>query len=470
MMRMNKKTRTKFVRYLGKQMKEDVAALQIYSRDLSKLPNLTKLLFNSTPDGIILPRNTEDLQRIYNLATETKTPIIPRSGGTTGFGGSIPYNKGLVIDCKGLDRELLIEPIDQTVTISPSIIFSELQKKLKLQGFSLYSYPSSFHSATVAGWISHGGHGIGSIKYGSVVSQIAEMQVVLPNGDVKTFSEKEDISLFFGSNGTLGIISEIKLKIKFDIPLKQFGCIFDSPVELMKGLKELQEVDPYSVWFLNPSQVSAFNDSFGYNLPHSYVAIISKEISYEEEELTFSNNFNNTIRKTGGQILDKRYIMDIWDFRFKTFALLKEYPDFLVSEVILPIETSAKYLRKLTSLFEGSLRVEGELISSTHYSLLLYHPIKEPINDFKKTLLMLKINKHVLKSKKIGGFPYSTGLWFAGYYSQIYGKEMYKRYKDFKKKVDPKNISNPGKVCSPKMRIFPLFNLKFVIRIASEFL
>ena len=470
MMRMKKKTRTKFVRYLGKQMKEDFSALQIYSRDMSKLPNLTKLLFNSTPDGIILPRNAEDIRRIYNLATETKTPIIPRSGGTTGFGGSIPFNKGLVIDCKGLDREILIEPIDQTVTTSPSIIFSELQKKLKLQGFSLCSYPSSYYSATVGGWISHGGHGIGSIKYGSVVDQIAEIQVVLPNGEIHSFYEKENISLFFGSNGTLGIITEIKLKIKFDIPLKQFGCTFDSPVELMKGLKELQEVDPFSVWFLNPSQVSAFNDSFGYNLPHSYVTIISKEISYNEEELAFSVNFNNTIRKAGGQILDKRYIKDIWDFRFKTFALLKEYPDFLISEVILPIETSAKYLRKLTGLFEGSLRVEGELISNTHYSLLLYLPIEEPISDFKKTFLMLKINKHILKSKKIGGSPYSTGLWFAGYYSQIYGKEMYKHYKNFKKKIDPKNISNPGKVCSPKMRFFPLLNLKFVIRMASEFL
>ena len=465
---MKKKARTKFVRFFRKQMKEDKTSVLVYSRDVSELPSLTKLLFNNIPDGIILPNTAEDVQKIFELANETKTPIVPRSNGTTGFGGCIPYNKGLVVDCKGLKREILIEPIDQTVTTHPGIIFADLQKKLKLQGFSLCSYPSSYHSATIGGWISHGGHGIGSIQYGSALDQIAEIEVVLPNGEKIRYAEKDNIAMFFGSNGTLGIITEVKLKIKFDIPLKQFGCIFDSPVELMKGLKELQQVHPFSVWFFNPAQVSAFNDTFGYNLPRSYVAIVSKEISFEEEEHEFNLNFNNTIRKAGGQILDKRYIRDIWDFRFKTFAILREQPDFLVSEVVLPIDTSSKYLKRLASTFEGILRFEGELISDDYYAVLLYLPIKEQIGDFKKSMLLLKLNKLVLKSKRLGGFPYSTGLWFAGYYSDIYGKEQYKKFKEFKKKVDPKNISNPGKVLSPKFKFLPLLSLKFVIRLMSE--
>ena len=435
---------------------------------MAELPPLTKILFQSTPDAVILPKTVEDVQRIYQLANETKVPITLRSGGTAGFGGAISYKKGIVVDGKGIESEIFVEPIEQSVTSSPSMIFSDMQRILKLQGFSLCVFPSSYHSATIGGWISHGGYGVGSSQYGGALEQILALDVVLPNGEVKTYTEKEDLSLLVGSNGTLGMITNIKLKMKFDIPLKQWGCTFDSPTELMQGLKELAELKPFSVWFFDPAHVMQFNDSFGFALPYRYVAIVSKEISYEEEENKFHSSFNNAIRKAGGQILDKRYISDVWDYRFKTFTMLKDYEDFLVSEVILPIETSAKYVQKLKTKFSKNLHVEGELISDSHYSLLLFMPLEERVSSLKRTILYLKLMGATLKGLKYGGYPYSTGMWFASYYHKIYGKEQFKRYKEFKKSVDANNIGNPGKVISPKLRIFPIISMKTAIKIASK--
>ncbi len=467
-MTLNKKARSRFVRFIGKKLREDKTTLMVYSRDMSDLPSLVSIFFRNIPDGVILANTVEDIQTIYSIANETKTPITQRAAGTAGLGGCVTYNGGLVVDTKGFEHKLFFDPLEQTVTITPSYVFSDLQRELKLQGLSLCSYPSSFHSATVGGWIAHGGYGFGSAKYGGALDQIVELEVVLPTGHLVKYTERDHISLFVGSHGTLGTITEVTLRVKFDIPLKHQGCTFDSPEELVKGLGALALTFPHSVWFLNPKHVALFNETFGYNLPNRYIAIISNEVSFEEEESEFNKLFNNAIRSAGGQILDRRYTEDIWNFRFRSLSMLKHCNDYVVSEVILPIESSDKYLRKLISKFKGNIHLEGELISPTHYALLIYVLSDEKMSSLRKTILNLKLFNASLKSKKVKGYPYSTGLWFAGFYGQIYGKDKLRMYKEFKKSVDPKNISNPGKVLSPKIRFFPIVSLKFAVKLASR--
>lgn len=469
-MTLKKNTRSRFVRFIGKKLREDRTTLKVYSRDMADLPSLVGIFLKNTPDGVVLVNNVEDIQTVYSIANETKTPITQRAAGTAGLGGSVTYDGGLVIDTKGFEPKFFFDPLEQTVTVHPSYVFSDLQRELKLQGLSLCSYPSSYHSATIGGWIAHGGHGIGSAQYGGALDQIVELEVVLPTGHLVKYTERDHISLFVGSHGTLGTITEVTLRVKFDIPLKHQGCTFDSPIELVKGLEEIARTFPHSVWFLNPPHVALFNETFGYNLPNRYVAIISKEVSFEEEELEFNRLFNNAIRNAGGQILDRRYTEDIWKFRFRSLAMLKSCKDYVVSEVILPIESSAQYIKKLVSKFNGNIHLEGEVISPTHYSLLMYLLYDEKLPSLKKTLLFLKLFKWSMKSKKAKGYPYSTGLWFASFYSQIYGKDELRRYKEFKKSVDPKNISNPGKVLSPKIRFLPIISLKFAIKLASRFI
>ena len=181
-------------------------------------------------------------------------------------------------------------------------------------------------------------------------------------------------------------------------------------------------------------------------------------------------NFIDAIKKSGGQILDKRYIQNIWNIRFKTFTLLKNYDDFIISEVILPYESSSKYIQSLSRKFNHEIHLDGEVIGNGFYSLILLLPVKGKISEIRKTILNLRLFNSVLKGIKVGGFPYSTGLWFGGYYTDIFGKDQYQRFKEFKKEVDPKNISNPGKVFSPRLKLFPLISLKTAIKIVSVIL
>ncbi|MHA1516644.1 MAG: FAD-binding protein, partial [Candidatus Heimdallarchaeaceae archaeon] len=113
-MTLKKTTRTRFTRYLSKNFRDDYTTLQIYSRDMSDLPKVVKLFVGNLPDGVIQVRNTEDMQKIYEIANETRVPITQRGGGTAGFGGCVPYKKGVVVDTKGLESHFLVDPLELT--------------------------------------------------------------------------------------------------------------------------------------------------------------------------------------------------------------------------------------------------------------------------------------------------------------------------------------------------------------------
>ncbi|MHA1260276.1 MAG: FAD-linked oxidase C-terminal domain-containing protein [Candidatus Heimdallarchaeaceae archaeon] len=116
------------------------------------------------------------------------------------------------------------------------------------------------------------------------------------------------------------------------------------------------------------------------------------------------------------------------------------------------------------------MQFEGEMISPDKYSIIITIPFEENISSIQKTMINLRLFKQVLKSIKIGGSPYSTGLWFAGYYQSIFGKEQYSKYREMKQKIDPKNISNPGKVLSPRVKLLPILTLKYLIKLVSSVL
>ena len=108
------------------------------------------------------------------------------------------------------------------------------------------------------------------------------------------------------------------------------------------------------------------------------------------------------------------------------------------------------------------------MISPEKLSLLYFIKEKDEISDIKTAMLFMKFYKIMKKTVKYKGYPYTTGLWFSGYYKHIYGNEQLLSYKAYKKSVDPKKICNPGKVISPRLKIFPLLKLKTALKLASE--
>ncbi|MHA1115705.1 MAG: FAD-binding oxidoreductase [Candidatus Heimdallarchaeaceae archaeon] len=413
----------------------------------------------------MLVETVEDIKKAFEIANKTKIPLIPRAGATSGHGGTLVYKKGIIVDLTKLNRIIDIELMDQSVTVEPAVTFHDLEKALTMQSLALCSYPSSIYSGTIGGWIAQGGEGIGSLKYGSIIDLLLGLEVVLPNGSVKYYTEKEDFEMFVGAQGTTGIITKIKMKFRFDIPLKHIAFTFDNFTDMLKGLSRCREVEPFSVWFLNKHKVDYLNKTLGYILPSRHLVIVSKEISYDEEEKEFREKIYKIVREEKGQLISDYYIQGIWKARFKIFSILKEMDNYILGEVSIPLDYGAEYIENLPKKIDRKILIEGTMVSFSTVSIILNLVLKTDQSKIKQYKKFLKVYKWILKAIKIGGFPSATGLWFGGYYHTIYGKEREEKLLKFKKEVDKNNICNPDKVWSPKVKQLPLISLKTAIKI-----
>ncbi|MHA1303211.1 MAG: FAD-binding oxidoreductase, partial [Candidatus Heimdallarchaeaceae archaeon] len=368
---MKSKARAQFIKYFQENFEDREHIRTLYTRDVAKVPKPAKKLIVGFPDGVILVESAADIQKAYNIANKFKVPIIPRAGATTGFGGSLVYKNGIILDLTKLNKIIDIELADQSVTVEPGVTFEALERMLNMQSLALCSYPSSFYSGTVGGWIANGGDGIGSLKYGNVIDQLIGLEVVLPDGTVKFYTEKDDFRMFVGAQGTTGVITKIKLRFRFDSPLVHLGCTFDNYDDLLKGLSRFRELEPFSVWFLNKNQVEALNKSLGFIIPSRHLVIVSKEINYDEEREEYREKFYKITREEQGQILADYYIRDIWKARYRTFSLLKDLNDYVLGEVVLPLDYTGKYLKALMKKLSKHICIEGTMTSLACCSLFL---------------------------------------------------------------------------------------------------
>ncbi|MCE5261250.1 MAG: FAD-binding oxidoreductase, partial [Euryarchaeota archaeon] len=157
----------------------------LYSHDLAPLPNLAQIAFKNIPDVVVRPHTTEDVVKIVKIAAEDKVPITPRGASTWGLGGSTPVFGGILIDMSGgMNKILEINKENLYVKAQAGCTWKEVYDVCMEQGLLLGGYPSSFPSATLGGWISVNGVGVGSMKYWTSGDLVRNMEVVMPDGTV----------------------------------------------------------------------------------------------------------------------------------------------------------------------------------------------------------------------------------------------------------------------------------------------
>ena len=189
-----------------------------YEKDFSLSSTAQKFM----PDFAIHVRTTRQASEVVQLANRYKMPIVPRGGGTGPWGGAIPVNGGIVIDMRKMDRILNVDKENSTVTVQAGVVIWNLVKHLEKCGVCVADKPESWFAATIGARTQTDGIGYYNSKYGRFIDQIVCLQVVLPTGEViKTGPSRVydpgsgyDLTrLFSNAEGTLGIITEVTLKI-----------------------------------------------------------------------------------------------------------------------------------------------------------------------------------------------------------------------------------------------------------------
>lgn len=179
------------------------------------------------PDVVVMPADTEEIRGIVNLARRHGVPIYPRGAGTNLSGGAIPLAGGIVLSFQRMNRILEVDPENLTATVQPGVVIQELNNAVAPHGLLYPPDPGTVATATMGGSVAENSGGLRGLKYGVTKHYVMGMQVVLANGDkvrfggktVKNVTAYEFASLFVGSEGTLGIIAEITVKL---IPAPKF--------------------------------------------------------------------------------------------------------------------------------------------------------------------------------------------------------------------------------------------------------
>ena len=172
------------------------------------------------PDVVVMPHDDDEVAAVVKIANHHRVPVVPWGGGSGTQGAAIPTRGGIVIDLTGMDRILEIDERSLTVTAEAGVNGKHLEAELNKRGLMLPHYPASAEFATVGGYVAARGSGVLSTRYGKIEDLVISLRVVAPTGEivdtlpVPRHAVGPDITpLFIGSEGSLGVITRVRLQL-----------------------------------------------------------------------------------------------------------------------------------------------------------------------------------------------------------------------------------------------------------------
>ena len=174
-----------------------------------------------SPEAVVLPANSKEVAAIVRLCAKHHVPIVPRGGGTGYTGGAVPTEGGIVISLERMNRILEIDEANLVAVVEPHVITGDLQAAVEKAGLFYPPDPASLKESVIAGNVAECAGGPRAFKYGTTKQYVLGLEVVLPTGEiirtggkaVKNVVGYDLTHLIVGSEGTLGIITQVILRL-----------------------------------------------------------------------------------------------------------------------------------------------------------------------------------------------------------------------------------------------------------------
>ena len=432
---------------------------KLYGHDIAAMPGLIKPLVGTTiPDAVVQPNTEAELVDLIQWAVKHKVALTPRGKASSGYGGVLPVKQGVVVDFFRMNKMIAIDKQAMTATAQAGAVWEKFDRHLAKQGLTLRTYPTSYPGSTVGGWLAQGGAGIGSYEAGWFRDNVVSARVVLPDGTIREFSGAE-LDFVSDAEGTTGFISEVTIRV---MPLEEMdvisiGCPAAHDLQrLIEAIME-ENLPIWSLLFINPRMAEMKNRAplmlhLGHPaekrvlLPASYIMTMTFRA---KDSARIREGIGKLLKLCEAEILSDAIAEHEWKNRFKLMVVKRLGPSLVPAEVVIPLSALGDVMSDIEGMIQQPVVKEGVIIRNSgggkpEVVILGFIPSDERTFGYNFVFGLSLTIMRIAESH--GGHAYSTGLYFASKAKDILGKDRFSRMKDFKRKVDPGEILNPGKV------------------------
>ena len=319
------------------------------------------------PDVVVLPTTTEQVSQILKLANEKRVPVTPRGAGTNVSGGSIPIKGGIVLCTVRMNKILDINKTNFTAAVEPGVILHDFNMALAKQGLFYPPDPQSFLGCTIGGTVAENAGGPYCVKYGVTKQYVLGLEVVLANGyvmklggvTVKNRTGYELVMLFTGSEGTLGVITKITLRLLPMPPAnKTMMAVFDDMAVGGQAVSNIMAsgVVPAKIEFVDNFVLRRIEEMTPMGLPVEAKALLliqadGSPAAVEAE----SKQIVDILKKSGAKEVkvakDAAEAAKYWKMRSAGFAATFGAAKTVMAEdVAVPRDKLADFIRKLEEI------------------------------------------------------------------------------------------------------------------------
>jgi len=414
-------------------------------------------------EAVVFPETNEEVSKILTLCNQHKIPVVPFGTGTSLEGNVVGNEKGITICLEKMNKILSVNVEDFDCRVQACVTKEQLNDYLREDGVFFPIDPGA--NAAIGGMASTSASGTMAVKYGTMKTVISGLTVVLPNGDIintggrtkKTSAGYNLTNLFIGSEGTLGIITEVQLRLS-PIPESIMSAVCHFP-SLEKAVQTAQQVIQYGVpiariEMLNKDQMQI---SINYSklkdieaVPTLFFEFHGSEASNKEnvqivEEISKDNNGGSF--KWAKDLEDRNKLWRArWDVYYSVKALINNGRVYS-TDVCLPISKITEcvnFAEEQTKKFGLRAPMVGHLGDGNFHVLLPFDPEDKEMYKKIRKFNDLLIKKSLELNGTITG-EHGIGLHKKEYLLQEHPDNI-PIMKSIKRTIDPNNIMNPGKI------------------------
>ena len=415
------------------------------------------------PKAVVFPETNEEVSKILKLCNEHKIPVVPFGTGTSLEGNVLGNENGITICLEKMNQILTVNAEDFDCRVQACVTKEQLNEYLREDGVFFPIDPGA--NAALGGMASTSASGTMAVKYGTMKTVISGLTVVLPNGDIiktggrtkKTSAGYNLTNLFIGSEGTLGIITEIQLRLS-PIPESIMAAVCHFPT-LENAVQTAQQVIQYGVpiariEMLNEDQMEI---SINYSklkdikaVPTLFFEFHGSELSNNEnikivEEISKDNNGSSF--KWAKDLEDRNKLWKArWDVYYSVKALINNGRVYS-TDVCLPISNITEcvnFAEEQAKKFGLRAPMVGHLGDGNFHVLLPFDPKNKEMYKKIKEFNDLLIKKALELSGTITG-EHGVGLHKKEYLLEEHPDNI-PVMKQIKRSIDHNNIMNPGKI------------------------